>query len=95
MSLKSLRAQRTLAIDLISVKIVAGGAVPTLFRSSDKYWIPVAALDQAPDTKISNHIHVPSRACWDEIGGKGDQHEEFSRLANKKSFKLIRSKAGP
>ncbi len=54
-----------------------GAAVPNVFRSGVKVWVPAGALDNSLSAEITHHIFVSSKAPWDNIGGDANQHMEF------------------
>ena len=43
----------------------------------ERMFVPVSLISEGgDDLKVAHHIYVGSKACWDEIGDAGQQHEE-------------------
>ncbi|GAB2883335.1 GFA family protein [Microbulbifer echini] len=63
-----------------------GSTVPHLMSNTTHFWVPAGLLDGEFSGKVAVHLHVNSKACWDEIGGQGEHFaempeiEELSRL---------------
>jgi hypothetical protein len=53
-----------------------GSPVPQKLPGAAAYWVPAGVLDDDPGLKIAGHIHVGSKAPWDEIAGSAPQFQE-------------------
>lgn len=51
-----------------------GSPVPFAVEGEDQVWIPAGAFDGPIGARVAHHIHVASKADWDEIGGAGIRH---------------------
>lgn len=55
-----------------------GSPVPNVIsKLSQAMWVPAGLMDEALPVKVANHLHVASKAAWDEIGGNAAQHQEM------------------
>lgn len=48
---------------------VCGAKAPIEDRKSGIFYVPAGSLEQHDVLKVTKHIHVESKASWDEIGG--------------------------
>jgi hypothetical protein len=53
-----------------------GCPVPQLTPDLSRYWVPAGSLDPVVTLTVGLHIHVGSKAQWEEIGGGAPQFEE-------------------
>jgi hypothetical protein len=53
-----------------------GCPVPQAGRDGQRLWVPVGALDDDPELRISGHIWVGSKAKWEVICGDAPQFLE-------------------
>lgn len=55
--------------------MTCGSPVPNVISALPQMmWIPAGLMDDPLPVKITHHLHVASKANWDEIGGTGEQH---------------------
>lgn len=53
-----------------------GSPCPNPMRDGTGVWVPAGLLDEAIASRVAAHIHVGSKAAWDEIGGNAPRHRE-------------------
>lgn len=52
-----------------------GSPLPQALPGTEAYWVPAGLLDDDPGLRIAGHIHVASKAPWDEIPGDAPRFE--------------------
>lgn len=53
-----------------------GSPCPNPTRDGTGVWIPAGLLDTPVAGRVARHLHVASKAPWDEIGGRAPRHRD-------------------
>lgn len=69
-----------------------GSQLPNPIKGGTQYWIPAGLLDADAGIEVAAHLHVGSKASWDEIASNGIQYQEAPDLEN--LLKVLQRKAG-
>ncbi len=57
-----------------------GSPVPNQLRGMDKYWVPAGSIEGYDDFRVIAHLHIGSKAEWEEIGGSGVRYEGMPNI---------------
>lgn len=69
-----------------------GSPLPNPIKGGTQYWIPAGLLDDETNIEIAAHLHVGSKASWDEVASNGVQYQEAPDLES--LLKVLQQKAG-
>lgn len=69
-----------------------GSPLPNPIKDGTQYWVPAGLLDDKAAIEIAAHLHVGSKASWDEVAPNGVQYQEAPDLES--LLKVLQQKAG-
>lgn len=58
-----------------------GSPVPNPLKKTSYMWVPAGSLDDSAQLEVAAHIFVGSKASWDIISARGEQHDTMPELS--------------